>query len=75
MSFSEITPEKYQDLLGKAQAQGLNLNGTSGSTSFQGMDFTWNYNAAAQSLTIECTDKPFLIPCSLIESKIREVVG
>jgi hypothetical protein len=75
MTFSEVTPEKYQELMLRAQEQGLELSGESGSTSFQGMDFEWNYDAAARSLTIQCTNKPFLIPCSVIESKIRGAIG
>ena len=46
-----------------------------GSTEYQGMQFLWNYDAAAGSLTIQCTDKPIFIPCSMIESRIRALVG
>jgi hypothetical protein len=72
---SEITAEKYQVLLTTAQAQGLNLTGTTGCTTFQGMDFTWNYDAAAQTLTIQCTEKPIFVPCSMIESRIRALIS
>ena len=72
---SEITPEKYQSLLATAKAQGLDLSGETGSTAFQGMDFIWTYDPAAQSLAIQCTGKPIFVPCSMIESRIRGLIA
>ena len=72
---SEITAEKYQSLLATAKAQGLDLTGETGSTTFQGMDFTWAYDPAAQSLAIQCTNKPIFLPCSMIESRIRSLIS
>jgi hypothetical protein len=69
-----ITPEKYQSLVATAKAQGLDLSGETGSTSYQGMDFTWNYDAAGACLTIQCTAKPIFVPCSMIESRIRALL-
>lgn len=74
MTFESITPERYNALIQTAQAQGLNITGLTGSTHYQGMDFTWNYDSAAESLTILCTDKPFFVPCSMIEEQIRKLV-
>ena len=70
-----VTPEKYQSLIATAKAQGLDLSGETGSTRYQGMDFTWRYEPAAQSLTIQCTDKPIFVPCSMIESRIRSLIA
>jgi hypothetical protein len=75
ITFSEITPEKYQTLLATAQSQGLDLSGEQGSTTYQGLDFTWNYSPSAQSLTIQCTGKPIFVPCSMIESRIRALIA
>ena len=70
-----INPEKYQTLLATAKAQGLDLSGVTGSTTYQGLDFTWTYDAAGESLTIQCTGKPIFVPCSMIESRIRALIG
>ncbi|WP_263355757.1 hypothetical protein [Acidicapsa ligni] len=75
MTFEGISAAQYAILLQTAQSQGLNLTGESGSTSYQGMDFTWNYDQANQTLAIQCTGKPIFIPCSMIEAKVRSVVG
>ena len=72
---SGITPEKYQTLLATAKAQGLDLSGATGSTTFQGLDFTWSYDAAQESLTIQCTGKPIFVPCSMIETRIRALLA
>jgi hypothetical protein len=75
ISFDGVSATQYATLLQTAQSQGLNLVGESGSTTYQGMDFSWNYDPAAQTLTIQCTAKPIFIPCSMIEAKVRSVVG
>ena len=75
MTFDGLSPDRYQQLLAKAQTQGLQITGDSGSTSYQGIDFTWNYDPAAQILTLECTNKPFFVPCSMIEQKVRSVLS
>ena len=69
-----ISPEKYSTLIATALAQGLAIAGPTGSTSYQGMSFTWAYEEAAETLTLQCTEKPFFVPCSIIESKIRALV-
>lgn len=75
ITLHDISPEKYEMLIGSAQAQGLNLVGTSGSTTFQDLEFTWSYDASTQTLIIQCIDKPIFIPCSMIESRVRSLVG
>ena len=75
ITLTEITADKYQSLLATAKAQGLDLTGESGCTTYQEMDFTWRYEAAAASLTIQCTNKPFFVPCSMIESRIRGLIA
>ena len=67
----DVHPEKYSILVQTAAEKGLSLVGSAGSTSFQGLDFTWAYDEAAHKLTIQCTNKPIFVPCSMIESRIR----
>ncbi len=75
ITLNGVSTEKYQQLIQTAQSQGLQLTGESGSTQYQGMDFTWAYSAKEESLTIQCTNKPMLIPCSMIETRIRSLIG
>ncbi len=46
----------------------------SGSASQSGFTFQWNFNAAAQSLTIQCMEKPVFFPCESIEARITAIV-
>ena len=75
MTFEGLSAEKYASLLETAQAQGLKLSGDAGATSYQGMDFSWAYDAAVGTLKIHCTEKPFFVPCNMIEQKIRALLG
>jgi len=75
IALSNITPEKLESIRATAQSQGLDLTEESGSTSYMGLEFTWTYDSAAESLTIQCTAKPAFVPCSMIESRIRALVA
>jgi hypothetical protein len=74
IAFNSMTAEKFAALIQTAQSQGLAITGPTGSTSYQGMSFTWNYDPATESLTLQCTEKPIFIPCSMIESRIRALI-
>jgi hypothetical protein len=56
---------------------GGNFNGDTQSGQFSGEvpmmgGFEGQYQVNGETITITITEKPFLIPCTLIESKIRE---
>ncbi len=70
-----LTPEKYAALLEAAQKQGISLSGDAGTTEYSGMQFQWSYDAASGTLRMQCTEKPFMIPCHMIEQKIRQLVS
>ncbi|WP_121354262.1 hypothetical protein [Flavisolibacter nicotianae] len=57
------------------QSQGGNFDGDTNSGDFDvsvfGNKITGNYTIAGQTLNITITDKPFLVPCSAIESFLK----
>lgn len=73
-TFNGITPEKWQILQAKATSNGIHLNGDSGQAERQGFTFTWNYDAASATLTIQCIDRPIWAPCSAINGQIQSMV-
>jgi hypothetical protein len=73
--FDNISTDIFATLVATAKAQGLDISAQSGSTTYQGMSFTWTYDQLAQNLTIQCTEKPIFIPCTMIESKLRSLIS
>jgi hypothetical protein len=46
----------------------------SGNISSDGFTVYWNYDAGTEILSIQCTDSPFFITCSMINSEIHDMV-
>ena len=74
-TFNGVTQDQFDALLQKAAANGVNISGNSGSDSQKGITISWNYDPDAQTFTLECTDKPFLIPCGIINTQIQNLVS
>jgi len=57
------------------QSQGGNFNGDTNQGEFNvsvfGNKIVGNYNVSGQTLNITITDKPFMVPCSAIESFLK----
>jgi hypothetical protein len=72
--FSHITQGQFNCLVQKAAASGLPLDGAAGQASKNGFTVSWVYDSATQTLEIQCLSAPFLVPCSIINGKIHELV-
>ncbi|RRA48890.1 hypothetical protein [Acidipila sp. EB88] len=75
--FSGVTSEHFALFLKKGQQLGLpGLNGTgyTGEASHMGVTIRWSYVEASQTLSVQCVQSPMLLPCSLINGKIRDAV-
>lgn len=75
--FSGITNEHLGIILVKAEEfgiPGLAGKGTSGEASHMGVTIKWSYDENAHTLMVQCTESPFLLPCSVINSKINDLV-
>ena len=73
-SFNNFTPAAWNCIVQKAGQYGVKISSNSGSAGASGFKFAWNYNPGASTLDIQCTDKPFFITCSQVNSKIHEVI-
>jgi hypothetical protein len=49
---------------------GISVESDRGEESKSGFRLTWIYEASAQTLQIQCLDKPFLIPCGVVNNRI-----
>ena len=72
--FSGITPEQYASLLQKAQANGFDLSGNSGTASKFGVQVVWNYSPDEQQLTFQCLRTPFFMKPEDVNAKIEAMV-
>jgi hypothetical protein len=72
--FSNVSAAQFQCLVAKAAAQNIIISGNSGSASKDGITIAWNYDPGTQTLTLQCTDSPFYLPCGTINSTIHDLV-
>ena len=76
--FQGVTPEHFALFLLKGEHMGLPGlagQGPSGVASHSGVTIRWNYDAAAKTLIVQCTESPALLPCAFINSRIKEAVA
>ena len=76
--FQGVTNEHLGKFLAKGQELGmpkLEGNGNSGEASHSGVTIRWNFNPEANTLAVQCTRSPMLLPCSLINGKIKDAVA
>jgi hypothetical protein len=74
-TFSNITQSQFEAITRKASTlAGAPINGPSGSCSSAGFTVVWDYDPAAQTLVIQCTDSPFLVTCGSINQRIHDLV-
>jgi hypothetical protein len=74
--FSNITVGQFQSLASSFTAKyRIQLNGTAGTQSKDGWTITWNFNAVANTLTVQCLAHPFYLGCPWINSDIQQLAA
>ena len=76
ITFRNITRPQFKAIRARiyAQADCTTVMGDTGTAVGYGMMATWTYEEDTQALTIQCTQKPFIVPERLIEGKIWQLV-
>jgi hypothetical protein len=54
---------------------GITVSGDRGQAGKLGVTIGWDYDAAAQRLTLTCLDKPFIVSCDYVNGQIAEAVN
>ncbi len=73
--FNGITPARWECIRQAMQGRtGVALDTDSGTASKSGFTMRWNFDPPTQILTVQCLEKPFIIPCSVIESALASIV-
>ena len=76
LNFNNITPTVWTCVSQIViEHGGPNPLPPSGSFSKNGYSFSWSYNAGAQTAWIQCTDSPWYVPCSAINSALESTVS
>jgi hypothetical protein len=50
---------------------GISIASDRGEASERGFTLKWTYDAAEQTLQIQCSKKPFLVPCGIVNNRVR----
>ncbi len=72
--FSDFAPDRFGRLVAKAATEGVTIDGPSGTFTHSDVTVTWNYDANAQSLTIQCINAPFIPGCGAINAGIHNLI-
>ncbi|HKR95915.1 MAG TPA: hypothetical protein VJW55_11155 [Candidatus Angelobacter sp.] len=73
--FNGVTQSRWDCIKQTIQTRtGVEIGSDSGTASKSGFTFQWSFDPAAQTLTIQCMEKPAFIPCESIESRITAIV-
>jgi hypothetical protein len=74
LTYNNVTPAAWQCGVQLAAGYGVTITTDQGKASASGFTIAWNYNPSAQTLSLQCTDSPFIVPCSLINNFIDDKV-
>ncbi len=75
--FSGVRAEHVAQFLEKGAqfgVSGLDGAGNSGEASHSGFSLRWHYDPEAGTLAVQCTKSPMFVPCSLVNSKIKQAL-
>ena len=74
-NYNNVTTAAWETLKQVVAAHyGIQITRDSGNSSEDGFTVHWNYDGGTQMLSIQCTDNPFWISCSTINSEINNKV-
>ena len=73
-TFTGVSQDQFDCLAKQAVANGLPISGNGGEATKSGFTISWKYDPTSQILEIECLSAPFLVPCSIVNGKIHDLV-
>jgi hypothetical protein len=51
---------------------GIRIESDRGEASRRGFTLKWAYDGGDQTLLIQCSEKPFLVPCGAVDNRIND---
>jgi len=72
LSYSGVDASSWASLRETIDGQyGIRIDTETGEASQRGFHLKWAYDPAAETLEIQCLEKPFIIPCSVVNDYIN----
>jgi hypothetical protein len=73
LTYNNVTQGAWQSVKQTVATQyGIQITTDAGTSSAHGFTVHWNYEAGTQILSVQCTDSPFFVRCSTINSEIND---
>jgi hypothetical protein len=71
LKYSGVDASKWEEARQTISSEyGINVDSEQGQDSKSGFTLTWTYDSSAQTLEIQCLEKPFIVPCGVISTRI-----
>jgi hypothetical protein len=75
LTYNNVTKAAWESAKQAVTARfGVQIKADSGNASSDGFTVHWSYDGSAEMLSVQCTDSPLLVPCSLINSEINNMI-
>ena len=77
LSFTGITPDVMGCCVQAAQLRGARIPyplPASGEVTVGSFTFTWTYDKVARTATVQCTKKPRVVPCVVINGTLKGTI-
>ncbi len=73
----EMSRAHYELFLQRGAQMGIAAHGRgdAGTAEQSGVKVRWEFREQEQALYVQCTDAPALLPCTMINTRIQEVIA
>ena len=76
LNYSGVDSSKWECAKDVVRGEyGISIDADQGEASERGFTLKWSYDTNAHTLQIQCTKKPFLVPCGMVSSRINDAAA
>lgn len=74
LTYSNVTPAAWQQGVQFAAKHNVAIASNQGEATASKFTIAWNYDPSEGIITLQCTDSPIFVPCSIINAFIDRTV-
>jgi hypothetical protein len=76
LSYSGVDSSKWECAKEVVRSEyGITIESDHGEATERSFTLEWSYDANAEQLQIQCTKKPFVVPCGMVNGRIEDAAG